>query len=334
MRKVKIGVIGLGRIGMMHLKNLLMLSDKYRVVGISDPFKDNLKEIADQFGVTEYSRDYQDILNDQIDAVLIASSTNTHAEIITAAAKAGKEILCEKPIDTDIDRIKDILKVVRDNNVQLQVGFNRRFDHNFDKIHRLVNEGIVGSPQIIKISSRDPEPPSIDYVKVSGGIFSDMMIHDLDMIRFLSGTEVSEVFAQGSVLVDPKIGEAGDVDTAIVNFKFANGALGVIDNSRQAVYGYDQRAEVFGSKGQVFSTNDRLTNVQVDLSDGSRLDKIPNFFIERYTQAYIDELNSFYQVVSEGEKPLATGIDGLRAVQLAKACQESLEKHVPVKIEY
>lgn len=253
---------------------------------------------------------------------------------IKASAKAGKNVLCEKPIDTDIERIKRILAVVKENNIHLQIGFNRRFDHNFNRIHQLVTEGIIGQPQIIKISSRDPAPPSIDYIKVSGGIFSDMMIHDLDMIRYLINTEISEVYAQGSVLVKPEIGKVGDIDTAMVCCKFANGALGVIDNSRQAVYGYDQRAEVFGSKGQAFSINDRLTNVQVDLAQGSQLDKIPNFFIERYTQACLDELISFHDSVINNTEPIATGIDGLRSIQLAQACLKSFKEHIPVEVEY
>lgn len=335
MAKLNIGLIGLGRIGMMHLKNILNLSEFYKLTAIADPFKDNLDEIAKQYSIPTFSKSYKDVLNDKdVDVVLIASSTDTHAEIISAAAEAGKDILCEKPIDTDISRIKKVLALVSEKNVILQIGFNRRFDHNFNKINELVTEGIIGTPQIVKISSRDPAPPSIDYIKVSGGIFSDMMIHDLDMIRFLSNTEVTEVYAQGSVLVNPEIGKAGDVDTAMVTCKFANGALGVIDNSRQAVYGYDQRAEVFGSKGQVFSNNDKLTNIQVDLKDGSRLDKIPNFFIERYKDAYLNELKSFYKSVTEHTTPVSSGIDGLRSIQLAQACLESYKSHKPVKVEY
>ncbi|WP_201307718.1 inositol 2-dehydrogenase [Companilactobacillus farciminis] len=335
MTKLNIGLIGLERIGMMHLKNILNLSEFYKLTAIADPFKDNLDEIAKQYSIPTFSKSYKDVLNDKnVNVVLIASSTDTHAEIISAAAEAGKDILCEKPIDTDISRIKKVLALVSEKNVILQIGFNRRFDHNFNKINELVTEGIIGTPQIIKISSRDPAPPSIDYIKVSGGIFSDMMIHDLDMIRFLSNTEVTEVYAQGSVLVDPEIGKVGDIDTAMVTCKFANGALGVIDNSRQAVYGYDQRAEVFGSKGQVFSNNDKLTNIQVDLKDGSRLDKIPNFFIERYKDAYLNELKAFYKSVTEHATPVSSGIDGLRSIQLAKACLESYKSHKPVKIEY
>ncbi|WP_211331287.1 inositol 2-dehydrogenase [Companilactobacillus insicii] len=334
MKKIKIGVIGVGRIGKMHIKNISNLRDMFEIVSISDPVNPKLAEIAQEYGIKNYYQNYQDVLNDDIDAVVIASSTDTHAEIITAAAQSGKQIMCEKPIDTDIDRIKKVLKIIDDCGVTLQIGFNRRFDHNFRKIHDYVVNDVVGSPHIIKVSSRDPEPPSYDYIKVSGGLFSDMMIHDLDMVRYLSNSEVTEVYAQGTVLVDSEIGKLGDIDTAIVSLKFANGALGVIDNSRQAVYGYDQRAEVFGSKGQAFTENDKDSNVELDLNDGGHLDKIPYFFIDRYVQAYIDEFKEFYNSIVNGTKPMVTGLDGLRAVQLAFACKESLEKHEPIKLNF
>jgi len=330
--KIKIGVIGVGRIGKMHIKNIANLRDQFEITAISDPNNPELAQIAEDYHIQEFSRDYHDVLSGDVDAVVIASSTNTHAEIITAAAKAEKNIMCEKPIDTDIERIKKVLKVVDDSGVILQIGFNRRFDHNFRKIHDYVVDGTIGNPHIIKVSSRDPEPPSYDYVKVSGGLFSDMMIHDLDMVRYLSNSEVVEVYANGAVLVDPEIGKLGDIDTAIVSLKFANGALGVIDNSRQAVYGYDQRAEVFGSKGQAFSENDKNSNVELDLNDGGHLGKIPYFFIDRYVQAYVDEFKEFYKAIVNQTEPIVTGLDGLRAVQLAQACQKSLETHEPVKL--
>ncbi len=330
--KIKIGVIGVGRIGKMHIKNIANLRDQFEITAISDPNNPELAQIAEDYHIQKFSKDYHDVLSGDVDAVVIASSTNTHAKIITAAAKAGKDIMCEKPIDTDIERIKKVLKVVDDNGVILQIGFNRRFDHNFRKIHDYVVDGTIGNPHIIKVSSRDPEPPSYDYVKVSGGLFSDMMIHDLDMVRYLSNSEVVEVYANGAVLVDPEIGKLGDIDTAIVSLKFANGALGVIDNSRQAVYGYDQRAEVFGSKGQAFSENDKNSNVELDLNDGGHLDKIPYFFIDRYVQTYVDEFKEFYKTIVNQTEPIVTGLDGLRAVQLAQACQKSLETHEPVKL--
>ncbi|MDG2545341.1 inositol 2-dehydrogenase [Lactiplantibacillus plantarum] len=335
MTKLKIAVIGLGRIGEMHLKNLLKLPELFQVTGIADPARDDLKHLADQYRIPHYSRDYHDLLaQEDVESVLIASATDTHAQIIHDAAEADKDILCEKPIDTDVNRIKELLSFVKGAGVKLQVGFNRRFDHNFLQIKKYVTDGKLGTPQIVKISSRDPELPSLDYVKHSGGLFFDMMIHDLDLIRYLSGSEVKEVTAKGAVLVNPKIGELGDIDTAIVTLKFANGALGVIDNSRQAVYGYDQRAEVFGNKGMAKADNDRNSTVELDCKDSTSLDKMPYFFIDRYQGAYLNELVAFHDTVTENKPLIANGEDGLRAVQLAAACQQSLESGQTVQLNY
>lgn len=333
MDKIKIGVIGTGRIGQMHVENLANMRDNFEVTAIADPYAPNLAELAQKYQIPHYTNDYEKVLADpQIQAVVIASATNTHATIIKAAAKQNKSIFCEKPLAEDVPQIKQLLQVVKDNGTCLQVGFNRRFDHNFKQIHDYVKAGQIGTPQIIKISSRDPEPPSIDYVKVSGGLFNDMMIHDFDMARYLSDSEVVEVNAQGAVLVNPEIGEVGDIDTAIVTLKFANGALGVIDNSRQAVYGYDQRAEVFGSKGQAVSTNDRLNNVELDQNENVQLSEIPFFFIERYQQAYRDEFQAFYEAVTKKQAPVVDGLDGLKAVEIARACDQSLKTHQAVKL--
>lgn len=335
MAKLRIAVIGLGRIGKMHLKNLMILPDQFQVVGIADPTEENLQAVVDQYHLPYYSADYHELLQkNDVDCVLIASATDTHAQIIKDAARAGKDIFCEKPLDTDVARIKSLLAIVDECGVKLQVGFNRRFDHNFWRIHQCVTDGSLGTPQIIKISSRDPEPPSLEYVKRSGGLFFDMMIHDLDLIRYLSNSEVEEVTAKGAVLVNPQIGELGDIDTAIVTLKFSNGALGVIDNSRQAVYGYDQRAEVFGNKGMAKADNDRNSTVELDLKDASKLDKMPYFFIDRYQQAYLSELTAFHNSIVNDESVMASGNDGLRAVQLALACQKSLETGQSVKIVY
>lgn len=335
MAKLRIAVIGLGRIGKMHLKNLMTLPDQFQVVGVADPTKENLQAVVNQYHFPYYSADYRELLQkDDVDCVLIASATDTHAQIIKDAARAGKDIFCEKPLDTDVARIKNLLAIVDECSVKLQVGFNRRFDHNFWRIHQYVTDGSLGTPQIIKISSRDPEPPSLEYVKRSGGLFFDMMIHDLDLIRYLSNSEVDEVTAKGAVLVNLQIGELGDIDTAIVTLKFSNGALGVIDNSRQAVYGYDQRAEVFGNKGMAKADNDRNSTVELDLKDASRLDKMPHFFIDRYQQAYISELTAFHNSIVNDESVMASGNDGLRAVQLALACQKSLKAGQSVKVIY
>lgn len=335
MSRLKIAIVGLGRIGQMHLKNLVTLLDLFQVVGIADPRNKNLATIANEYHIPYYSSDYRDLLTKkELDCVLIASATDTHAQIIKDAATAGKDILCEKPIDTDVKRIKSLLAFVRKCGIKLQIGFNRRFDHNFAQIHQYVTDGVLGTPQIIKISSRDPEPPSLDYVKRSGGLFFDMMIHDLDLVRYLSGSEVVEVTAKGTVLVNPQIAELGDVDTAIVTLKFSNGALGVIDNSRQAVYGYDQRAEVFGAKGMAKADNDRNSTVELDLRDASKIDKMPYFFVDRYQQAYLSELTAFHDSIVNDEPVVVSGIDGLRAVQLAFACQKSFETGQSVTVAY
>ncbi len=335
MKRLNIVLIGMGRIGQMHLKNISTLPEMFNVVGIADPFSDKLADLADEYNVPKFSKDYKELLDkEKVDCVLIASATNTHAEIIREAAGRHLDIICEKPIDTDINRIKDLLKYVDECGVKLQIGFNRRFDHNFAKIRSYVQNNVLGTPQIVKISSRDPEPPTMDYVKVSGGLFFDMMIHDLDLIRYLSDSEVEEVTAKGAVLVDPNIGKLGDIDTAVVTLKFRNGALGVIDNSRQAVYGYDQRAEVFGPKGMAKADNDRNSTVELNLKDNTQLDKMPWFFIDRYKQAYISELAAFYQSVANDKPLVVSGIDGLRAVQLAEACRKSLDSGKTVKVEY
>ncbi|MBP3039078.1 inositol 2-dehydrogenase [Bacillaceae bacterium Marseille-Q3522] len=333
MVRLKIGIIGTGRIGKLHIANLTALTKEFEIKAISDPFDKNLNELARDYNIPQTYKNYKDLIDkNDIQAVVIASSTDTHAEIITYAAKKGKDIFCEKPLDTNIERIKELIKIVEESKIKFQLGFNRRFDHNFRRVKEYVKDGNVGTPNIIKITSRDPEPPPLKYIKVSGGLFMDMMIHDFDMARYLSGSEVVEVFASGAVLAEPTIGEAGDIDTAIVNLKFANGALGVIDNSRQAVYGYDQRVEVFGTKGQAVAYNDRPTTVELDTQSGSYLDKIPFFFIDRYEQAYKDQFKEFYNCLTNHCIPEVSAIDGLKSVELAQAAAKSLREGRSVRL--
>lgn len=278
-------------------------------------------------------KDYKEILNDpEINGVLVCSSTDTHSKISIEALRAGKHVFCEKPIDHDINRIKEVLDEVKKSNLKFQVGFNRRFDHNFKTIKDTVKSGKIGDPHIIKITSRDPEAPPAEYVKVSGGIFLDMSIHDFDMIRYLSGSEVEEVYALGNVLVDEKIGEAGDVDTAIITLKLANGALGVIDNSRKAVYGYDQRAEVFGSKGSVAVTNDTNSTAIVSTEEGIISEKPLYFFLERYMQSFADEIKEFVSAIENDEDVPVNALDGLNSVLIGLAATKSLKEGRPVKI--
>ena len=247
---VKVGIIGAGRIGRVHINSITTRVPNAEIKTVADPFlSEETAAWAKSMGVEKTTKDYKEIINDpEIDAVLICSSTDTHSPISIEAIKAGKHVFCEKPIDHDVEKIMEVIKALEGTNIKYQVGFNRRFDHNFQSLQEAVAQGKVGTPQIIKITSRDPEPPSIDYVKVSGGMFLDMTIHDFDMVRFLAGCDAQEVYVQSANLVDPAIGEAGDVDTAVITLKMENGAIAVIDNCRKAVYGYDQRAEVFGSE--------------------------------------------------------------------------------------
>ena len=329
---MRIGVVGVGRIGQMHVHNINTFIDGMEVVAIADIVID--EEWAKSEGIKFMYNDYNELIeNDEVDAVLIACSTNLHYPVCMAAAKAKKHVLCEKPIDLDVNNIKEMIKACDEANVKLQVGFNRRFDRNFKKVRDAVHNGCIGDPHIIRIASRDPAPPPIEYIKVSGGIFVDMMIHDFDMIRYLSGSDVEEVYASGNVLIDEEIGKAGDVDTAVVTLKFKNGAIGVIDNSRQAVYGYDQRIEVFGAKGQILAENEKESTVQISTAEGEKRDKIPYFFLERYTQAYLDELQGFYDCVKNDTKPVVDGTDGLRSVQIALAARESLKQGKPIRLE-
>ena len=332
--KLRIGVIGAGRIGKLHSNNLANRVPNAQLVCISDVYEPAAKAQAEKLGIA-YTTDYHDILNDPaIDAVFICSSTDTHSPISIEAAKAGKHIFCEKPIDHDLDKIKAVLEEVKKAGVKYQVGFNRRFDRNFKHVHDVVKNGGIGDVQIVKVTSRDPEAPPISYVKVSGGIFVDMTIHDFDMVRYLSGSEVEEVSTFGACLVDPEIGKAGDVDTCIINLRFANGALGVIDNSRQAVYGYDQRIEVFGSKGMISAENETPNNTTYYTADGVYREKPLWFFLERYNDAFIQEETEFVKACLEDTETPVGSFDGLQPVRIAIAAKKSWELGgVPVKVE-
>ena len=248
------------------------------------------------------------------------------------AIKAGKHVFCEKPIDHDIAKIKEVINALEGTNLKYQVGFNRRFDHNFESLQQAVAAGKVGKPEIIKITSRDPEPPSIDYVKVSGGMFLDMTIHDFDMVRYLAGCDATEVYVQSANLVDPAIGEAGDVDTAVITLQMENGAIAVIDNCRRASYGYDQRAEVFGSEGMAAISNDSQSSTVISNAEGVTGEKPMFFFLERYMDAYGKEVAAFIDaIVNDKETPLNV-YDGLKPVLMGLAAKKSSEEHRPVKI--
>ncbi len=333
MEPLKIGVVGAGRIGKLHVENLMTRVKDATVVAVSDVVQESAQALAQQWNIKKVHPDYQTLIADpEVEAVLVCSSTDTHSLIAYEAARAGKHVFCEKPIDFDLDRIQKVIDAVKESGVKFQVGFNRRFDRNFKRVRDAVKGGEIGDVQIVMVTSRDPAPPPISYVKVSGGIFLDMMIHDFDMVRYLSGSEVTEVFANGAVLVDPAIGEAGDVDTAIVTLKFANGAIGVINNSRQAVYGYDQRVEVFGSKGCMTADNETANLTTLSTAAGVVREKPLYFFLERYNDAFIEEMNGFVQAIRNDTPTLVDATDGLKPVLIAMAAKKSLETGMPVKL--
>ena len=332
---ITVGVIGAGRIGKVHTESIVNYVRNAKIKTIADPYmNEETEKWVESMGVPNTTKDYHDILNDpEIDAVLICSSTNTHSIISLEAIEAGKHIFCEKPIDHDLDKIKQVMEALEKHpELKYQVGFNRRFDHNFAAVRKAVVDGKIGDTHIIKVTSRDPEPPSAEYAAVSGGMFLDMTIHDFDMVRFLAGCDAEEIYVQSAVLVDPAIGEAGDVDTAIITLKMENGAIAMIDNSRRAAYGYDQRAEVFGSKGMAATANDTATTCVLSNVDGVTGEKPLYFFLERYMQSFATEVKDFINaIVNDTDTPVGV-IDGLKPVLMGIAAKKSVEEHRPVKI--
>ncbi len=334
MRTVSIGIIGAGRIGRIHARNLKFQVPGAKIIAIADVIIESAKKLADELEIPVYEEDYRRLLrNDDIQAVIICSSTDTHAQIIIEAAEAGKHIFCEKPIALEMEKIDRALAAVDKAGVKLQVGFNRRFDPSFKKAKELVEAGKIGTPHLLRISSRDPQPPPLDYIRVSGGLFLDMMIHDFDMARYLLKEEVTEMMATGHCLIDSSIGQCGDIDTAVVLLKFQSGALGTIDNSRQAVYGYDQRIEVFGSEGSVVVENKTPTEVTLHSAESIQSDKPLYFFLERYQEAYLAEMNHFITCILEDKEPCVSGLDGKISVAMGYAALESLSKGTFVKVD-
>jgi len=327
---IRICQFGAGRIGAVHAANVAQNP------GCALRYVVDVNAAAAQSLATEHGAQVSDadaaLADEDVDAVIIASSTNTHADLIEAAARAGKAIFCEKPIDLDIARVDAALKVVAEHKTILLVGFNRRYDPHFQALHSAIGDGRIGKVELVAITSRDPEPPPTDYIRISGGLFRDMMIHDLDMARWLLGEEPVEVFAAASCLVDRRISEAGDVDTAVVTLKTAGGALCQISNSRRAVYGYDQRIEVFGSGGMLRAENPTPTTVEYLNANGATSDKPLNFFLERYAEAYRRELSHFVDCVVDDVPPLTGAEAGRRALVLADAANESLASGRPVRV--
>ena len=332
MKKLKVAVAGLGRIGKIHLKNLCRNFPEVEVVAVMDVLEES-KAIAGEFNVPNFVKDFDALLAVHgVDVVVICSPTDTHADYTIKAAKAGKQIFCEKPLDLSLDRVQEVLDVVKESGVKLMLGFNRRFDPEFKKIRQLVESGAIGDPQIIKITSRDPGPPPVSYVQVSGGMFLDMTIHDFDMARYISGKQVKEVFAKAAVMVDPEIGKAGDVDTAIITLTFDDGSMAVIDNCRKAAYGYDQRLEVFGSKGMAQAENNFPNNHKLYTESGISGDLPLHFFLERYDASYNQEIREFIDALILGNKMPVDGNDGLLSIAIGLAAKKSVAEGRPVKI--
>ncbi len=332
MKEIKIAVAGLGRIGKIHLSNLCRNLPGIDVVAVMDP-DDEARHTADEFGIPHFHTDFDQMISQHaLDAVVICSPTNTHADYIIQAARKGMNIFCEKPLDLSLERVLEVLKVVEECKVKLMLGFNRRFDPEFERIRQLVMNDSVGEPQLVKITSRDPGPPPVSYIKVSGGLFLDMTIHDFDMARYISGKQVKEVFAKGAVMVDPEIGKAGDIDTAVITLTFEDDTMAVIDNSRKAVYGYDQRLEVFGSKGMALAENNFPNTHTLYTEEGVSGDLPLHFFLERYDASYKQEIRLFMDaLVSGGEMPV-DGKDGLMSIAIGLAAKKSVEENRPVQL--
>ncbi len=330
---MNIGVIGAGRIGKVHAENLALGIQETNVVAIADVVLSAAQETAARLRIPKATADYREILaSPEIEAVVICSATDTHTQIIVEAAQAGKHIFCEKPVDLSLKKIDQAIAAVDAAGVKLQIGFNRRFDPDFRRIRQAVENGEVGTPYRLHVISRDPAPPPISYVKVSGGLFLDMMIHDFDMSRFLIGSEVEEVYTVADVKVDPAIGEAGDVDTAVVVLKFANGVMGTIENCRKSVYGYDQRAEVFGSGGSASIANNYSNTATISTAAGVRRDLPLHFFVERYADSYRIEMQAFVDAVLHDKPVPVTVRDARVPVVMGLAARKSYDENRPVRL--
>lgn len=333
-KKLRIGLLGGGRIGKLHATNVQNFIPDAEIAILADPFlNEDMEAWAKSIGIEKCTKDPEDVFAAaDVDAVFICSSTNTHADFMMKAAAAGKHIFCEKPIHTEIAKIKEALEVVEKAGVKLQVGFVRRFDRSHKAVRDVVASGKLGKPYVIKVCSRDPAGPPMSYVAVSGGIFLDMMIHDFDMVRYLAGSDVTEVFATGTVLTDPGYADYGDVDTAIVTLKFENGAIGVIDNCRQAPYGYDQRVEVLCEKGAVQDNNHLENEAYISTAEAVSSAKPTYFFLERYNDAFVAETKAFVDAVLNDKEVPVGGKDGLEPVRIAIAAKKSLKEGRPVKL--
>ena len=327
MSGIKVGIIGVGRIGRLHAEHLAFRVPGAEVAAICDVDSDAAREVADRLRVPRVYADPEALCKSQdVAAVIICTSTDTHAALIELAAAHSKHIFCEKPIALDLGRIDTAIAAADAANIKLQVGFNRRFDPGFAHVQAQVAEGKVGPTHLVRITSRDPHPPPAEYVAVSGGIFMDMTIHDFDMARFLVGSEPKRILATGGVRIDPAIGAAGDVDTAVVLIEHEDGTLTTIDNSRKAVYGYDQRVEVFGAEGMVWADNRTPHNTGRGDGSGMYRPQPQHFFMDRYTESFIAEMEAFVQSILSHSPSPVSGHDGRVPVVMALAARQSMDE--------
>jgi myo-inositol 2-dehydrogenase/D-chiro-inositol 1-dehydrogenase len=333
MAELGIGVIGVGRIGAMHARLLSGQVSGARVRAVNDALPEAAHALGEELGVPVAESSEALIAAPEVDAVAICSSTETHAPLIAAAADAGKAIFCEKPVSHDLVEVDHALDAVARAGVPFQIGFNRRFDPAHQSVRDAVVSGQVGEPHLLRITSRDPYPPPPSYVRASGGIFLDMTIHDFDMARYVTGSEVVEVYARGAVRIDPTFADAGDVDTALVVLEHEDGCITSIDNSRQAAYGYDQRVEVFGSRGMAASENPLRHTGIVRTAEGTGAPALPDFFLERYIPSYIREWEAFAAALRAGEAPPVGVVDARAPLVIGLAAARSLQEGRPVRVE-
>lgn len=333
LKTIRVGILGLGRIGKIHLENLSTKIEGVKVIGAMNPSEEG-RLFADRFNIPIITDHADDIINHKdIDAIIICSPTSSHADYVIKAALAGKAIFCEKPLDLSLEKVRETLEIVKEAQVNLMLAFNQRLDPNFQEVKRKLEDRLIGRLHTIHIISRDPEPPPISYIKNSGGLFYDMTIHDFDMARYLVNAEVIEVFAKGYNLIDPKIGKAGDIDSGVVVLTFENEVTVIIENSRKAVYGYDQRLEVFGSEGMVKTENpQKTTNYHLN-SEGVHSSRHLNSFMDRYLASYYNEMKLFIESLKNNLPMPITGEDGLKAMLIAEAANLSMKKHRSVRLD-
>jgi myo-inositol 2-dehydrogenase/D-chiro-inositol 1-dehydrogenase len=331
-KAIRVGLIGAGTIGRVHAMNIAGIRE-VELVAVADPVQLAANKIAAEVGIPNVFDDYQSLLKDErITCVLICSPPITHAMIVEEAANKGKHIFCEKPLALSLDEADKALASVEKAGVKLQVGYNRRFDPSFRRARELLQHGVIGNLHLVRITSRDPDIPNVEYLRTCGGLFFDTTSHDFDMMRYLTADEAEEIFAVGGELIDPKLRELGDIDTAVVLLRLRSGAFGIVENSRRAAYGYDQRVELFGSGGMIEVMNHLCDQTVLSNKDGRHLARNKWFFQERYRESFVNEIFSFFACIKEDKEPEVTGFDGRMAIAMAVAAKRSLIEHRPVSL--